>query len=98
MDQHAIVRSSNGDIYIHPETGEVEHIDLFENGELPNITKFDLPNQKSSEYDILELGFWLDDGKYVAKDESFIKRTRLDREIEEKNQKNAEGGRTMVDL
>ena len=73
MDQHAIVRSSNGDIYIHPDTGEVEHIDLFEGGELPEITKFELPeNDKASEYDIIDLGYWLEDGNYEPPDEGMI--------------------------
>ena len=77
MDQHAIVRSSNGDIYINYKTGEVEHIDLFPEGELPEITKFELPEEKSSEYDILELGFWTKNGIFIMADYDFINRKRF---------------------
>lgn len=61
----AIVRSSNGDIYIDYETGAVKHIDTFKDGSLPDITKFELPGDKCVEYDILDLDFWLDNGRYI---------------------------------
>lgn len=77
MDDRAIVRSSNGDIYINFITGAVEHIDTFPECQLPSITKFELPDEKASEYDILELGFWLEDGYYVTPDYDFINRERF---------------------
>ena len=64
--EQAIVRSSNGDIYIDYLTGEVKHIeydgDAFKNHV---ITKFDLPKgDLCAEYDILDLGYWRDNGEY----------------------------------
>lgn len=67
MSQLAVVQSSNGEIYINYHTGEVKHIDIREGGSLPNISKFDIPeDDKCSEYDILDIGFWLDNGHYVS--------------------------------
>ena len=83
MEGIAIVRSSNGDIFIDFETGQVKHIDLFEGGELPPITLFELPkDDKASEYDIIELGYWLEDGNYEPPDESMIKARSRDRKID----------------
>ena len=77
MDDRAIVRSSNGDIYINFITGAVEHIDQFPECQLPNITKFDLPEEKAGEYDILELSYWTEEGQFIHKDEDFINRERF---------------------
>ncbi len=83
MEGIAIVRSSNGNIYIDFETGAVKHIDRFPEGELPEITKFELPEEKAAEYDILELDFWTIDGILVKNDSEFFNRRRLeDKEIE----------------
>ena len=82
MNYIAIVRSSNGDIYIDAETGEVKHFDSFEDCTLPLISKFDLPEEKSSEYDILELGYWLEDGNYEPPDEAMMKTRDRDLKIE----------------
>jgi hypothetical protein len=65
--KQAIIRSSNGNVYIDYFTGEVKRIDLEHGGSLPAITKFDLPiHDKAFEYDILDLGFWLDTGQYIT--------------------------------
>ena len=65
MSQLAVVRSSNGEVYIDYQTGEVKHIDLCEGGSLPTITKFELPDDKCSEYDIIDLDCWLENGRYI---------------------------------
>lgn len=65
MTQLAVVRSSNGDVYINYHTGEVRHIDLWKGGSLPEITKFELPEDKCSEYDIIDLDCWLENGRYI---------------------------------
>lgn len=65
MKEKAIVRSSNGNITINKNTGLVIEIEFFKHGSLPDISQFNLPKRKRNEYDILDLGFWLKNGKYI---------------------------------
>ena len=82
MNYISIVRSSNGNIYIDSETGEVKHFDSFEDCVLPLISKFELPDKKAAEYDIIDLAYWLEDGTYEPIDEEILKTCDRDRKIE----------------
>ena len=67
MARLAVVRSPDGDLFIDYETGAIRDVDPAMTGPLLDVCQFELPERKSSEYQITDLSYWMKDGKYVLR-------------------------------